>query len=171
MDHLDRAPSDRVVLEADLAEVSIQSVDNHLRDIDEALRDAGLGQGEGKKELLIRAWETAAESAREDTLAKYLDYFGLEQHGLDGNSVRTDLVQAAVIRGPNPGHRSPAPAGERQHPLRPHEVRAARLGNPGRRLPGDRGSKGAPRHLPRREHPRSPGGASTTGPAPSGVGP
>ena len=52
------------MLEADLAEVSIQSVDNHLRDIDEALWDPGLGQGEGKKELLIRAWETVAESAK-----------------------------------------------------------------------------------------------------------
>ena len=34
----------------------------------------------------------------EDTLAKYVDHFGLEQHDLDGNGVQTSLVQAAVIR-------------------------------------------------------------------------
>ena len=128
------------MLEADLAEVSIQSVDNHLRDIDEALWDPGLGQGEGKKELLIRAWETVAESAREDTLAKYLDYFGLTQQDLDGTGVQTSLVQATVIRDVTQGTVPQRQRGERRRALQPDEVRAARLGDPRRGLPGDRGA-------------------------------
>ena len=98
---LDRAGADRVVMEARLAAISVRDGDGHLQDLALSIRQAGLGQGEANR-LLIRAWETAALGALEDgllsldeenALAKYADYFSLDRNG-----VRTNLVQAAVIR-------------------------------------------------------------------------
>lgn len=57
----------------------------------------------GEQAPLIRAWETAPEGTLEDgllsmdeenALAKYADYFSLDQHELDRNGVQTALVQA-----------------------------------------------------------------------------
>ena len=110
MNRLDRASSDRIMMEASLAAISVQPGDGHLRDLDDALRQASLGHNE-ERNLLIRAWEAAVEEAleealedgllsldEENALAKHANHFSLEQHDLDGNGVQTSLVQAAVIR-------------------------------------------------------------------------
>ena len=92
--------------EARLAAISVQDGDSHLRDLDNTLRQAGLGQDEARR-LLVRAWEAAVEGALEDgllsldeenPLTRYADHFGLTQQDLDGNDVQTSLVQAEVIR-------------------------------------------------------------------------
>ena len=103
---LNRAGADRVILEARLAAISVRDGDGHLQDLDLSIRQAGLGQGEANK-LLILAWETAVAGTLEDgllsldeenALAKYAGYFSLTQQDLDQNGVQTSLVQAAVIR-------------------------------------------------------------------------
>ena len=106
MNRMDRASSDRIMMEASLAAIPVQPGDGHLRDLDDALGQASLGYNE-ERNLLIRAWEAAVEGTLEDgllslgeenALAKYAAHFGLEQHDLDGNGVQTSLVQAAVVR-------------------------------------------------------------------------
>ena len=103
---LDRASSDRLIMEARLAAISVHDGDDHLQDLDEAMLEARLGPDQ-RKRILIRAWETAVEGALEDglvsldeenALAKYADHFALTQKELDGNRAQTSLVQAAVIR-------------------------------------------------------------------------
>ena len=103
---LDRASSDRLIMEARLAAISVHDGDQHLQDLRAAIRQAGLDDNEAKG-LLIRAWEAAVEGALEDglvshdeesALAKYASHFNLTQQGLDGNGAQTSLVQAAVIR-------------------------------------------------------------------------
>ena len=96
---LDRAGTDRVILEARLAAISVRDGDGHLQDLALSIRQAGLGQGEANR-LLIRAWETAVQGAldEENALARYADYFSLTQQALDQNGVQTSLVQAAVLR-------------------------------------------------------------------------
>ena len=103
---LDRASSDRLIMEASLAAISVHDGDQHLQDLSEAIQQAGLNPGETTR-LLIRAWEAAVEGALEDglvsldeesALAKYASHFNLTQQGLDGNGAQTSLVQAAVIR-------------------------------------------------------------------------
>ena len=106
LEHLERALSDRLILEARLAAIAIRPGDDHLRDLADSLNAAGL-QGNEKKRLLVQAWETAGEASLEDNLLsldeenalfKYADHFGLTQQDLDGNGAQTTLVQAAVIR-------------------------------------------------------------------------
>ena len=70
---------------------------------------ADCGQGGGRRETEDGATaqtryyiSSLDESANrlleeENALAKYADYFSLDQHALDGNGARTSLVQAAVI--------------------------------------------------------------------------
>ncbi len=103
---LDRAGADRVMLEARLAAISVRDGDGHLQDLALSIRQAGLGQGEANR-LLILAWEAAVQGALEDgllsldeenALARYADYFSLTQQDVDRNGVLTSLVQAAVIR-------------------------------------------------------------------------
>ena len=103
---LDQAGADRVMLEARLAAISVQDGDAHLQDLALSIRQAGLGQDEANR-LLILAWETAVQGALEDgllsldeetALARYADYFSLTQQDLDRNGAQTSLVQAAVIR-------------------------------------------------------------------------
>ena len=100
---LDQAGADRVMIEARLAAISVQDGDQHLQDLSAAIRQAGLDPDE----ILIQAWEAAAESALEDglvfldeesALAKYSAHFELTQQDLDRNGVQTSLVQPAVIR-------------------------------------------------------------------------
>ena len=71
-----------------------------------SIRQAGLDREEAYR-ILARAWETAVEGTLEDgllsldeenALAKYADYFSLDQRDLDRNGVQTSLVQAEVIR-------------------------------------------------------------------------
>ena len=103
---LDRASSDRLIMEARLAAISVLDGDQHLQELMDAIRQAGLDPGETTL-LLIRAWEAAVEGALEDglvsldeepALAKYASHFNLAQQGLDRNGAQTSLVQAAVIR-------------------------------------------------------------------------
>ena len=103
---LDRASSDRIMMEARLAAISVHDGDQHLQDLSAAIRQAGLDPDETNR-LLIQAWEAAVESALEDglvsldedsALAKYSSHFTLTQQDLDGNGAQTSLVQAAVIR-------------------------------------------------------------------------
>ena len=106
MDTLDSASSDRIMMEARLAAISVHDGDAYLRDLADAIRQAGLDRDETNR-LLIRAWEAAVEGALEDglvsfdeesTLAKYASHFNLTQKNLDENGAQTSLVQAAVIR-------------------------------------------------------------------------
>ena len=103
---LDRASSDRIMMEARLAAISVHDGDQHLQDLSAAIRQAGLDPDETKG-LLIRAWEAAVEGALEDglvsldeesALAKYAAHFGLSQDDTNRNGAQTSLVQAAVIR-------------------------------------------------------------------------
>ena len=103
---LDRASSDRLIMEARLAAISPNAGDQHLQELMDAILQADLDPGETNL-LLIRAWEAAVEGAMEDglvsldeesALAKYASHFNLTQQGLDGNGPQTSLVQAAVIR-------------------------------------------------------------------------
>ena len=95
------AGADRVILEARLAAISVRDGDGHLRDLTLSIRQAGLDHDEANR-LLILAWETAVEGALEDGLlsldeenglAKYADYFSLDQHDLDRNGVQTSLIR------------------------------------------------------------------------------
>ena len=103
---LDRASTDRIMMEARLAAISPRDGDQHLQDLSHAIRQAGLA-GVKAKGLQVRAWEAAVEGALEDglvsldeenALAKYISHFNLTQQDLDRNGVQTTLVQAAVIR-------------------------------------------------------------------------
>ncbi len=103
---LDRASTDRIMIEARLAAISPRDGGQHLQDLSLAIRQAGLA-GVKAKGLLLRAWEAAVEGALEDglvsldeelDLAKYTDHFNLTQQDLDRNGVQTSLVKAAVIR-------------------------------------------------------------------------
>ena len=106
LDTLDRASSDRIMMEARLAAISVHDGDQHLQELSDAIRQADLDPGETTR-LLIRAWEAVVESGLEDglvsldeesALAKYASHFNLTQANLDGNGAQTSLVQAAVIR-------------------------------------------------------------------------
>ena len=103
---LDQASSDRLMMEARLAAISVYDGDQHLQDLSAAIRQASLDPGETTR-LIIQAWEAAVEGALEDglvsldeesALAKYSAHFSLTQQDLDGNGAQTSLVQAAVIR-------------------------------------------------------------------------
>ena len=103
---LDRASSDRLIMGARLAAISVHDGDHHLQDLSAAIRQAGLDPDETNR-LLIRAWEAAVEGTLENGLvsldeesapAKYASHFSLTQQDLDGNGAQTSLVQAAVIR-------------------------------------------------------------------------
>ena len=103
---LDRASTDRIMMEARLAAISPRDGDQHLQDLSLAIRQAGLA-GVKAKGLQVRAWEAAVAGALEDglmsldeenALAKYISHFNLTQQDLDRNGVQTSLVQAAVIR-------------------------------------------------------------------------
>ena len=103
---LDRASTDRIMMEARLIAISPRDGDQHLQDLSLAIRQAGLA-GVKAKGLQVRAWEAAVEGALEDglvsldeenALAKYISHFSLTQQDLDRNGVQTSLLQAAVIR-------------------------------------------------------------------------
>ena len=104
--NLDRASTDRIMMEAGLAAIFTRSGDDHLRELTLALRQSNLGRDETNR-LLIRDWEAAVEGTLEDgllsldeenALLKHADHFGFTQQDLDGNGAQTSLVQAAVIR-------------------------------------------------------------------------
>ena len=93
---LDQASGQRLMLEARLAAIAVQDGDGHLRDLEDAMQEARLDFHQ-RRRILIRAWEVAVEGALEDgflsrdeenALAKYADYFSLDQHDL-GRVVKT----------------------------------------------------------------------------------
>ena len=103
---LDQTSSDRIMMEARLGAISVHDGDAHLRDLADAIRQAGLDRDETNR-FLIQDWEAAVEGAlegglvsldEESALAKYASHFNLTQQCLDGNGAGTSLVQAAVIR-------------------------------------------------------------------------
>ena len=65
--NLDRASTDRLMMEARLAAISTRPGDDHLRELTLALGQANLGRDENNM-LLIRAWEAAVEGTLEDGL-------------------------------------------------------------------------------------------------------
>ena len=116
---LDRASTNRIMMEARLAAISPRDGDQHLQDLSLAIRQAGLA-GVKAKGLLLRAWEAAVEGALEDglvsldeelDLAKYTDHFNLTQKDLDQNGTPDQ---------PGPGRSDPA-GGNRKH--RQHRYR------------------------------------------------
>ena len=64
---LDSASSDRIMMEARLAAISVHDGDQHLQELMDAIRQAELGRDETNRGL-IRAWEAAVEGALEDGL-------------------------------------------------------------------------------------------------------
>ena len=103
---LNRAATDRLTLDARLAALATDQGDAHLRDLSRSLQDAGLADAH-RRQLLVRAWETAVEGSLEDgiftldeenALARYLNHFGLATQDVNRNGAHTSLVQAAVIR-------------------------------------------------------------------------
>ena len=103
---LARASSDRIMMEARLAAISVHDGDQHLQDLSLAISQAGLNPDETRG-ILVRAWEAAVEGALEDglvsldeeaALAKYSAHFNLTQQDMDQNGAQTSLVRDAVIR-------------------------------------------------------------------------
>ena len=149
---------DRVMLEARLAATSVHDGDGCLRDLT-PFHQAGLGREEPVR--LLAAQEGAVEGTLEDgllsldeenALAKHADYFYLTRQDLDGNGAQTNLVEAAVTRGIVP-QRQPVSGTVPFNLMKSEQL----VGDPGRRLPGDGGVPRAPRHVPRRQHPRGRG--------------
>ena len=112
---LDQASSDRIMMEARLAAISVQDGNQHLQDLALAIRQAGMDDNEAKG-LLIQAWEAAVEGALEDglvsldeesALAKYASHFNLTQQGLDGNGAQTSLSRPQ-LSGTSPWASSPS---------------------------------------------------------------
>ena len=90
---LDQAASDRLMTDARMAAIATQDGEARLQDLDGALRQAGFSQ-DSRHQLLVRAWEAAVERAIEDgvialdeenSLARYLDHFGIPAHEVNAN--------------------------------------------------------------------------------------
>ena len=145
---------------------TFQDEDGYLQDLALTIRQTDLGQGEANR-LLIRAWETAALGALEDghslsldeenALARYADYFSLAQQDLDQNGVQTSLVQAAVLRDVTQGI---IPKRQRVNGAVPFNLMKSEqlvwliqgVDYLETVVP-----PGAPRHVPRPQHPGRPG--------------
>ena len=98
---LDRASSDRLIMEARLAAISVQDGVLHLQDLSAAIRQADMDHDEARG-ILVRAWEAAIEGALEDglvsldeenALAKYISHFSLTQQDPDRH---TDLSRTST---------------------------------------------------------------------------
>ena len=103
---LDRASADRISAQAGRAALSTGDGGAALQELDNTLRRTSMSNTD-RRQLLVRAWETAVEKTLEDgllsldeesALHEYLDHFGLTQEDLNANGAQTTLVQAAVIR-------------------------------------------------------------------------
>lgn len=92
-----------------LARASALSKSN-LSDLKVKLSEIATGSyinSEKLKSLLVNAWEVAVSDSleddllsreEEDSLAEYVDYFGLSHDEIDKNGVNTKLVKAAILR-------------------------------------------------------------------------
>ena len=67
LDTLDRASSDRIMMEARLAAISVHDGDQHLQELSDAIRQPDLDREETNRRL-IRDWEAAVEGSLEDGL-------------------------------------------------------------------------------------------------------
>ena len=103
---LDRASADRISTQAGRAALATGDGGAALQELDNTLRRTSMSNTD-RRQLLVRAWETAVEKTLEDgllsldeesALHEYLDHFGLTQEDLNANGAQTTLVQAAVIR-------------------------------------------------------------------------
>ena len=109
------------MLDARLAALADADAETHLNELPETLRLSQLHRDE-QTDLLVQAWEAAAQAAIEDglltldeenPLARYADHFGLRQSKLYWNGVQTTVVQAASYwtsppASPPSGRTSPA---------------------------------------------------------------
>ena len=78
----------------------------------------------------------------ENALNRYMDHFNLTQAQMNQNAGPNPGRQGRRHPGHRRGHR-PRPAEHSgQNPLQPDEIREARLGHAGRRLPGGRYPQG-----------------------------
>ena len=103
---LERAATDRLMLDARLAAIATGNGGDQLQDLEVALGEAGLDPA-ARRRLLVQAWEAAVEGVLEDSvfsldeehaLGRYLNHFGLATSDVNANGAHTSLVQAAVIR-------------------------------------------------------------------------
>ena len=103
---LDRASADRITAQARHAALATGDSGAALQELENTLRRARISNTH-RRQLLVRAWETAVEGAiedgilsldEEDALHQYLDRFGLTSGDVNANGAHTSTVQAAVIR-------------------------------------------------------------------------
>ena len=103
---LERASTDRLMLDARLAAIAVDDPDAHLNELTASLKQSGLNHSQ-QTDLLVRAWEAAVEGTLEDglltldeenALTRYMDHFGITAGQVNQNGVLTTMVQAAVIR-------------------------------------------------------------------------
>ena len=103
---LDRASAHRISALAGRAALSTGDGGAALQELDNTLRRTSMSNTD-RRQLLVRAWETAVEKTleeglisrdEENALYRYLNHFGLTQKELNRNGAQTSLVQAAVIR-------------------------------------------------------------------------
>ena len=103
---LERAAKDRLTQSARQAALAVGEDGTALGELDAMLDESQLAAGE-RRRLLVDAWEQAVEHTLEDgllsleeeaALVRYLRRFGLSAEDVDANGVRTNMVQAAVIR-------------------------------------------------------------------------
>ena len=102
---LDRASADRITAEARRAALG-HGGGGTLQELENTLRRTSMSNTH-RRQLLVRAWETAVEEAIEDgvisldeenALSRYLDRFELTNQDVNLNGAHTSVVQAAVIR-------------------------------------------------------------------------
>ena len=65
-EQLERASTDRLMLDARLDAIAVEGADAHLRDLTHSLRQSRLHQDQ-QDALLVRAWEAAVEGVLERT--------------------------------------------------------------------------------------------------------
>ena len=103
---LDQASAERISAQAGRAALATGDGGAVLQELDNTLRRTSMSNTD-RRQLLVRAWETAVERTMEDGLLSldgesalhyYLDHFGLTQDDLNRSGAQTSLVQAAVNR-------------------------------------------------------------------------
>ena len=103
---LERAAHDRLTQSARQAALAVGEEGAALAELDAMLDESQLAAGQ-RRRLLIGAWEQAVDHTLEDgllsldeeaALVRYLRHFDLSAEDVDANGVRTNMVQAAVIR-------------------------------------------------------------------------
>ena len=100
-EQLERASTDRLMLDARLDAIAVEGADAHLRDLTHSLQQFRFYPDQ-QTALLVRAWEAAVEGVLEDALLtrdeenalyRYADHFRLTPQQPNRNGVQTTLVQ------------------------------------------------------------------------------